>query len=152
MDSCDCERILYFMEDCSFKRENLDLDRLLGEAGITVTAQRLLIAKMLFEKEQHLSAEQILIRLSENATPVSKATVYNTLGLFAERGLIREVVIDGMRIFYDTNASEHYHFYNVDNGELTDFPCEEAVIDNLPVPPSDTTTVGVDVVIRIKNN
>ena len=140
------------MKDSFPLREDVELTRLLGDVGITITAQRLHIAKMLFEKEQHLSAEQILVKLSESEIPVSKATVYNTLGLFAERGLIREVVIDGMRIFYDTNASEHYHFYNVDNGELKDFPCGDAIIDNLRSPPTDTTTVGIDVVIRVKNN
>jgi Fur family iron response transcriptional regulator len=140
------------MKDSTPLSEDVDLSLRLGDVGITITNQRLQIARILFEKEQHLSAEQILMKLSKSENPVSKATVYNTLGLFAERGLIREVVIDGMIIFYDTNDSEHYHFYNVDNGELTDFPCEEAVIDNLPVPPTDTTTVGIDVVIRVKNS
>ena len=111
------------MKDSTPLSEDVDLSLRLGDVGITITNQRLQIARILFEKEQHLSAEQILMKLSKSENPVSKATVYNTLGLFAERGLIREVVIDGMRIFYDTNASEHYHFYNVDNGELKDFPC-----------------------------
>lgn len=123
----------------------------LQQARISPTPQRLEIATILLERTQHLSAEQVLARLSEADAAVSKATVYNTLGLFAERGLVREVMVDATRVFYDSNTTPHYHFYNVDDGVLTDFPSGAAVIEHLPAPPAGTETDSVDVVIRVRN-
>ncbi len=127
-----------------------EIAAVLQRAKISPTPQRIEIAAILLERTQHLSADQVLARLGAAAAAVSKATVYNTLGLFAERGLVREVIVDATRVFYDSNISPHYHFYNVDNGELTDFPADSAVIANLPAPPSGTQTDSVDVVIRVR--
>lgn len=132
--------------------ERADVARLLTAAGIQLTPQRVEIAAILLEREQHLSAEQVLERVRTANVAVSKATVYNTLGLFAERGLVREVVVDPSRIFYDSNCSAHHHFFNVDDGELTDFPLESAVISALPEAPAGTTEEGVDIVIRVRNH
>lgn len=123
----------------------------LSAAGITPTVQRIEIAALLLGGAQHLCADQVIARLSAAAVPVSKATVYNTLGLFAERGLLREVMVDATRVFYDSNTAPHHHFYNVDDGELTDFPSAELMISHLPAPPPGTATDSVDVVIRIRN-
>jgi Fur family transcriptional regulator, iron response regulator len=119
--------------------------------GILATPQRVEIAAILLEAEQHLSADQVLARLADVEAAVSKATVYNTLGLFAERGLVREVVADTTKVFYDSNAAEHHHFYNVDDGTLIDFPLDAVVIDQLPAAPEGMQTERVDVVIRVRN-
>ncbi|MFT4563412.1 MAG: Fur family iron response transcriptional regulator [Gammaproteobacteria bacterium] len=124
---------------------------LLQANDISPTAQRIQIADVLLSQRQHLSADQVIARLDEMGTMVSKATVYNTLGLFAERGLIRQVIVDPTKVFYDSNIEDHHHFYNVDDGTLTDVPVIKLPIDDLPCPPEGTDTVGVDIVIRTRN-
>lgn len=127
-----------------------DIPAVLQAAGISPTPQRVEIAAVLLERTQHLSADQVIACLSRADTAVSKATVYNTLGLFAERGLLREVMVDATRVFYDSNTSAHHHFYDVDDGVLTDFPSEDMPISRLPAPPPGTVADSVDVVIRVR--
>ena len=86
--------------------------------GITPTRQRVEIAHALFSRCEHLSADRILA-IVNRACATSKATVYNTLNVFVERKLIREVIVDPTRVFYDPNTAPQHHFYNVDTGELT---------------------------------
>ncbi len=119
--------------------------------GISATPQRVEIAAIMLEAKQHLSADQVLTRLADAEAAVSKATVYNTLGLFTERGLVRAVAVDSKKVFYDSNTTEHHHFYNVDDGTLTDFPSDAVVIDQLPTAPAGTQTESIDVVIRVRN-
>ena len=95
-----------------------DIVGMLKESGVLPTQQRLMIARVLFERPQHFSADQIMGQVNRGRDHVSKATIYNTLGLFASKGLIREVIVDPSRVFYDPNTSDHHHFYNVDTGEL----------------------------------
>ena len=128
-----------------------DIAATLQRFGISPTAQRVEVAAILLERTQHLSADQVLARLLENDAPVSKATVYNTLGLFAERGLIREVMVDATKVFYDSNTAPHHHFFNVDDGSLTDFTPADLIIEQLPPAPTGTLTDSVDIVIRVRN-
>ncbi|MDH5661317.1 MAG: transcriptional repressor, partial [Gammaproteobacteria bacterium] len=86
----------------------------LKSSGVTPTTQRVEIAQILFARPQHLSAEQILKMVNESSSTASKATVYNTLGLFAKKGLVKEVIVDPTKVFYDSNISKHYHFFNTD--------------------------------------
>ena len=127
-----------------------DMAAVLREHGVLPTQQRLLIARVLFEDPCHVSAEQIMREVNIGRDHVSKATVYNTLGLFARNGLVNEVIVDPTRVFYDPNTSHHHHFYNVDTGELTDIDTDKLVINELPVLPDGTTAAGVDVIIRIR--
>ena len=127
-----------------------DMAGRLKEYGILPTQQRLMIARVLFARHQHLSADQIMNRVNEGRDHVSKATVYNTLGLFARNGLIREVIVDPTRVFYDPNTSNHHHFFNIDTGELTDIESEHLQLSELPDLPEGTVAAGVDVVIRIR--
>jgi len=120
--------------------------------GVTPTAQRLDIAKIIFAKPQHLSAEQILKMVNKDSPNVSKATVYNTLGLFAQKGLVNEVIVDPSRVFYDSNVSKHFHFFNTDTNELTDIPVDEIQIEQLAELPQGTTASSLEVIVRIKNN
>ncbi len=118
---------------------------------ILPTQQRLQIAQVLLARDQHLSADQVLELVNAGSSGVSKATVYNTLGLFAEKGILREVNVDPSRIFYDTNNSSHHHFYNVDSGELSDIAPGQVPVDQLPDAPQGTVVDGVEVIIRVRN-
>lgn len=124
---------------------------LLTQHDIQPTQQRVQIARVLFARDQHLSADDVLRMVNQDTARVSKATVYNTLGLFASKGLVREVIVDPSRVFYDPNTRPHYHFYNVDTGTLTDIDTRECALTRLPVPPQGTVTDGVDIIIRVRN-
>ena len=127
-----------------------DIAEQLREVGITPTQQRVQIAEILFARPQHMSADQILAVVNSNGPIASKATIYNTLGLFARKGLVREVIVDPSKVFYDSNTSEHHHFYNMDSGELTDIDAREVMIPNLPDLPANTQPAGVDIIFRIR--
>ena len=130
-----------------------DVRALLLEYGITPTQQRLEIAQILFARPQHLSAEQVLAKLNLEKPKASKATIYNTLGLFAKKGLIRELIVDPTKVFYDSNTSDHHHFYNIDTGELSDVPKDsKMVVDNIPDLPDGTEAESVDIIFRIRNS
>ena len=118
--------------------------------GIRPTRQRLDIACVLFECFQRLSAEQVFERVNGEGRETSKATVYNTLRLFSDKGLIREVVADPTRVFYDSNIESHHHFYDAVRGELTDIPADSVRIAGLPSPPAGTQAEAVEVIIRIR--
>ncbi len=118
--------------------------------GITPTRQRLEIAQVLFTRCEHLCAEQVLASVNERQAQTSKATVYNTLNLFVEKKLIREVIVDPARVFYDPNTIPHHHFYNVDSGELSDIDAGEIAVTRLPALPSGMVTDGVDIIVRIR--
>ena len=118
--------------------------------GILATPQRVEIAAILLEKPQHLSAEQIIEQLKASESGVSKATVYNTLNLFAERGLVRELSVDPVRKFYDSTTRPHHHFYNVDTGELSDIPDDQVAFDQLPELPEGTECESVEVLVRVR--
>jgi Fur family iron response transcriptional regulator len=122
----------------------------LSECGIRPTAQRVRIAGLLLSAPQHLSAEQILASLRSAGARVSKATVYNTLNLFAARGLIRQLSVDGSRAWFDSNVVAHYHFHDVTSGALIDVPIPEVEFSKLPVPPPGTEVAGIDLVIRLR--
>ncbi len=121
----------------------------LESAGIKVTPQRLAIGEVLFDRHQHLTADQVYDRVRGRAGGVSRATVYNTLNLFTEKGLLREIFVDASCAFYDTNLNPHYHLYNVDTGELADVE-DERLLDRFAADlPDGTRLKGVDVVVRI---
>lgn len=124
-------------------------ERLAG-CGIRPTAQRVRIAALLLSAPQHLSAEQILASLRGSGARVSKATVYNTLNLFAARGLIRQLALDCSRAWFDSNVDAHYHFHDVTNGALIDVPVPEVEFSRLPAPPPGTEVAGIDIVIRLR--
>ena len=122
---------------------------LLQQCGIAPTQQRRQIAQILFARSQHVSAEQVLERVNQEGNVASKATVYNTLGLFARKGLIREVIVDPSRVFYDSNPSAHHHFFNVDTGQLEDIEAQQLIVQNLPAPPAGTELESVDIIVRV---
>jgi Fur family iron response transcriptional regulator len=124
---------------------------LLLRYGINPTPQRVEIALVMLDGYQHLSADQVLARVNQTEAPVSKATVYNTLGLFAELGIVRQVIVDPTKVFYDSNTEPHYHFYNMDDGSLTDFKADELNVPTIPALPAGTIAEGVDIIVRVRN-
>lgn len=124
-------------------------ERIAG-CGIRVTDQRLQIASILLSAPQHLSAEQIAETLRRTGARVSKATIYNSLNLFAARGLIRQLSVDGNCAWFDSNVSPHYHFRDEQTGQISDVALSEVQFSRLPQPPPGTEMTGVDVIIRLR--
>ncbi|MCJ7592645.1 MAG: transcriptional repressor [Woeseiaceae bacterium] len=120
--------------------------------GIQPTSQRLAVAAVLLQKPQHLSAEQIIDQLRAKGSTVSKATVYNSLNLFGERGLIKECLVDPERRFYDSTTSPHHHFFNADTGVLSDIASDNIRVTGLPELPKGTELESAELIIRVRNS
>jgi Fur family iron response transcriptional regulator len=119
--------------------------------NVLPTPQRLEVAEVLLSKPQHLSADQIIERLRDENSSVSKATVYNTLKLFEERGLIKECLVDPERRFYDSTTQPHHHFYNADTGQLSDIPIDDIEVSGLPQLPAGTQLEAAELILRVRN-
>ena len=129
--------------------DTASLRRHLHGNGIMPTRQRMEIATVLLAKPQHLSADQILDTLEKAGSVVSKATVYNTLNLFARIGIVRTIKVEGDCTLYDSNIENHAHFYNLDSGEIIDI--DPVRVHEMPLPPDGTEIEEIDLVIRIRN-
>ena len=126
------------------------LARLKG-AGLRSTRQRLALARLLFDgDDRHVTAEQLHNEAVEAGIRISLATVYNSLHQFTEAGLLREVLVDPARIYFDTNTSDHHHFFASDTGQLQDIPAHEIVLGALPPTPGGTAVERVDVIVRLR--
>lgn len=119
--------------------------------GILPTSQRVKIASVLLGRKAHFSAEQIYNLVGAGAE-LSKATVYNTLGLFVDKGLLRQVIVSPGKVFYDPTTEPHHHFYNVESGELHDIDADEIDIGGLPQVPVGMEIEGVDIMVRIRRS
>ncbi|CAK0741687.1 Fur family transcriptional regulator, iron response regulator [Azospirillaceae bacterium] len=129
-----------------FKRA---LDRL-TQAGLRPTRQRLALARLLFDgPDRHITAEQLHGEADRGNMRVSLATVYNTLHQFTSAGLLREVVVEAGKSYFDTNVSLHHHFYDGSSGGLIDIPGEKILVSPLPDPPCGTKIARVDVIVRL---
>ncbi len=123
----------------------------LRKAGLRPTRQRMALAEILFAKgDRHLTVEELHEEAVAAGVPVSLATVYNTLHQFTEAGLIRVLAVESARTYFDTNISDHHHFYLEGRNEVRDIPVNNIRIDNLPEPPEGTEIAHVDVVIRLR--
>lgn len=128
------------------------LDQLRG-AGLRPTRQRMALAKLLFDGgDRHVTAEALHSEALSAQVRVSLATVYNTLHQFTDAGLLREIVVDSARSYFDTNTSDHHHFFLEGKGELTDIPVAEVEVGRLPAPPAGHAIDRVDIVIRVRQN
>lgn len=132
-------------------------DRELAErvkrAGLRPTRQRISLARLLFDgQDKHVTAEQLHKEAKDADLPVSLATVYNTLNQFTDVGLLREVVVEPGRSYFDTNIHDHHHFYYQDDGSLQDIPGEQVRLAELPDAPEGTTVDRVDVIVRVRRN
>jgi Fur family iron response transcriptional regulator len=123
----------------------------LRSAGLRPTRQRLDLAGLLFrEGDRHLTAESLHDEAEKEGVKVSLATVYNTLHQFTQAGLLRQVVVDASRSYFDTNIGDHQHFYCEDESRLIDIPGDTIAVAGVPAPPKGTRIERVDVVIRVR--
>lgn len=128
-----------------------DAAALLRRAGVPVTIQRLEIARALFSQPVHVSADQVLNMVRADAPETSRATVYNTLKLFREKSLVRELIVDPERVVYDSNTEPHYHMYDVTTGELTDVSADEFQVVGEPRLPAHVALEHIDVIVRVRS-
>ena len=130
------------------KKQKL-IDRL-RDAGLRPTRQRQSLGKILFsEGNRHVTAELLHDEAMDAGVPVSLATVYNTLHQFTTAGLLREVAVEGAKTYFDTNTTQHFHFYHEANGQLIDMPADIVLVNNLPDAPDGTKVTQIDVTVRI---
>lgn len=142
------------MSHANFKsiQTRTEAETFLRDHGITPTRQRIEVARTLFARPQHFSADQVAASLSSEGAAVSKATVYNTLGLFVQKGLVREIIADPERSFYDSNTTPHHHIFDLDSGEIEDLPGGDIRLAGIPELPPGARIEGVEVVIRIRRS
>ena len=123
----------------------------LRHAGLRPTRQRMALASLLYAKgDRHLTVEELHEEALAADVPVSLATVYNTLHQFTEAGLIRVLAVEGARTYFDTNVSDHHHFFIEGRNEVLDIPVSNIEIGNLPEAPAGMEISFVDVVIRLR--
>ena len=123
----------------------------LRKAALRPTRQRVALVGLLFRAgDHHVTAESLHAHAARTGVKVSLATVYNTLHQFTEAGLLRQVVVDGSRTFFDTNTGDHQHFLVEDEGELIDIAGENISIAGVPAPPRGMTVERIDVVVRLR--
>jgi len=123
---------------------------ILEQHGVRPTSQRLRVADLLLTAPTHLTAEQILASLRQSSGRVSKATVYNTLKLFVDQGLARQIHADPERCVYDSTMAPHHHFQNLETGEMIDIRPEDLSFAKMPSLPPGTEIADVEVVIRLR--
>jgi Fur family iron response transcriptional regulator len=122
----------------------------LSSAGLRPTRQRLALTSLVFgQGERHISAESLHAEASEAQVPVSLATVYNTLRRFTDCGMLREVLVAPGKVYFDTNAADHHHFFYEETGELADIPADHVLLSKLPPAPVGAEVSRVDVIIRL---
>ena len=125
----------------------------LRHAGLRPTRQRVELAGLLFrDDDRHVTAETLHDEVTQAGLKVSLATVYNTLHQFTEAGLLRQVIVDAARSYFDTNTGDHQHFFLEEEGRLIDIPGEAISVSGVPVPPAGMAVDRVDVVVRVKRD
>ncbi len=129
-----------------------DIAKLLRGAGLRPTRQRVALGVLLFGSgDRHVTAELLHEEAQARKVPVSLATIYNTLHQFTEVGLLREVAVEGAKAYFDTNTSNHYHFFCEHSGKLMDIDTDQIRIEGLPEAPDGMTIARVDVLVRLVN-
>jgi Fur family transcriptional regulator, iron response regulator len=130
-----------------------DVLKRLKDAGLRPTRQRLALGRLLFDgADRHVTAEQLHAEAAVSGAPVSLATVYNTLNQFTGAGLMREVVVEPGRSYFDTNIDNHHHFFFEDGGGLEDIPGEDVALARVPAPPAGARVSRIDVIVRVRKD
>jgi len=128
-----------------------DVKAMLRRVKLRPTRQRMALGWILFSKgDRHLTAEMLYEEATRAKVPVSLATVYNTLHQFTDVGLLRQVAVDGSKSYFDTNASEHHHFFIEGEDALVDIPEADVLVKQMPRPPEGFEIARIDVVVRLK--
>lgn len=129
---------------------NLLMKTRLREAGLRPTNQRLALSQILFSRgNRHITAERLHMEAQDQGIRVSQATVYNTLHQFTSAGLLREVIVDSSRSYFDTNMGHHHHFFIEDEGRLVDIDGDDVEISGLPTAPAGHSIEGIDIIVRL---
>jgi Fur family iron response transcriptional regulator len=137
-------------ENTSHNRPYSGVIARLKEAGLRPTRQRIALAKLLFEGEnRHVTAEDLHSEARAAGVSVSLATIYNSLHQFTDAGLMREVVVEAGRSYFDTNTGDHHHFFHEDTGSLEDIPSDLINVSELPAAPAGKSVQRVDVIVRV---
>ncbi|QPC88587.1 transcriptional repressor [Mesorhizobium sp. NBSH29] len=127
------------------------VDKRVREAGLRPTRQRLALADLLFAKgDRHLSAEELHEEAQGAGVPVSLATVYNTLHQFTDAGLLRILAVEGSKTYFDTNTSDHHHFFIEGENTVFDIDSGPVKVMNLPDPPEGMEIANVDIIVRLR--
>lgn len=127
--------------------------RCLQDVGLRPTRQRLALAKLLFDDEdRHITAESLHHEVSDTGAKVSLATIYNTLHQFVRAGLLKEVIVNSNRTYFDTNTSDHHHIYLKEEETLEDVSADDLIISSLPEAPMGKKISAVSVVVHMENN
>ena len=129
----------------------MNIKFLLKDNNITPTKQRLEIAELVFAKDQHFTAVQLIEQVRENKLPISQATVYNTLCLFESTGLLKTINLQNDCKFYDTNLHSHHHIYNTSTNVLTDISNDKIEFSKIPNIPAHLELEQAEVLIKVKN-
>jgi Fur family iron response transcriptional regulator len=132
-------------------RPSADLAERLRSVGLRLTRPRLALARLLFDgNDRHVTAEQLRGEATAGSIPVSLATVYNVLHQFTAAGLLREVVVEPGRSYFDTNIDDHHHFFCEASGALQDISGRDVTVSGIPVPPAGTEISCVEVIVRVR--
>ncbi len=130
-----------------------EMEHRLRQAGLRPTRQRMSLGEILFNHgDRHVSAEQLHAEAVRAGVEVSLATIYNTLNQFTEAGLLREVAVEGHKSYFDTNTSNHYHYYLEDEGRLMDIDSDDLSVDGLPTPPQGMRISRIDIIVRLEKD
>ncbi|MCR9214951.1 MAG: transcriptional repressor [Proteobacteria bacterium] len=134
------------------QQDPLELEKMIRDANLRPTKQRIALAELLFaDGNRHITAERLHGEAMEAGVTVSLATIYNNLHQFTSAGLLREVVVDSSRSYFDTNVSAHHHFFHEETGMLEDIPDSALNVDSIPSLPEGTEISSVDVIVRVSN-
>ena len=128
-----------------------EITQKLTRAGVQATLQRVAIAQVLFSEPVHLRADEVYERAQKIFPDLSRATVYNTLRLFRDSGLIRELVVDAKCVIYDSTVSQHFHVFDVDTGMIADIPADGFSLVGTPRLPPEWATEQIDVIVRVRS-
>lgn len=124
---------------------------MLRRAGLRPTRQRIALVSLLYGKgHRHISAEALYEEALAAKIPISLATIYNALHQFTEAGLLRELAADGAKSYFDTNVSDHHHFFVEGENRMFDIPADAVMVGEIPEPPEGMEIVRVDVVVRLR--
>jgi len=128
-----------------------DVKTMLRQVGLRPTRQRMELGWLLFGKgDRHITAEMLYEEANNAKAPVSLATVYNTLHQFTDAGLLRQVAVEGSKSYFDTNASQHHHFFVEEENALFDIPDADVFVGKPPIPPEGYEIARIDVVVRLR--
>jgi Fur family iron response transcriptional regulator len=138
-------------DELNWPKERVAVDKRVRDAGLRPTRQRIALADLLFAKgDRHLSAEELHEEAQAAGVPVSLATVYNALHQFTQAGLLRILAVEGAKTYFDTNTSDHHHFYIEGENRIFDIEGGPVTVNNLPKPPEGMEIANVDIVVRLR--